>query len=61
MKIFNTMMNVGKAKYVVNYHDGVKQHNDKSPFFDIAIFTSRVKKNKFISSLEEQGYELANR
>ena len=28
MKTFNLMYNVGKAKYVVNYHNGIKKHKD---------------------------------
>lgn len=56
MKVFNEQENIGKAKYVVNFHDGVKQHKDGSPFFDIRIFTNKKKKAPFIKSLEEQGY-----
>ena len=56
MKVFNEQMNIGKAKYVVNFHDGIKQHNDGSPFFDIKIFKNKKKKFTFIKSLEEQGY-----
>lgn len=50
------MYNVGSAKYVVNYHDGVKTHKDGSPFFDIAIFQNKIKFNKFISELKNNGY-----
>lgn len=57
MKIFNTINNVGKSKYVVNYHDGVKTYPDKSPFFDIAIFSNKKKRNAFISDLKKEGYE----
>ncbi len=57
MKVFNEMQNVGKAKYVVNYHDGEKTHSDGSPFFDIAIFKNKVKKNIFIGALLSQGYQ----
>lgn len=56
MKIFNTMENVGTTKYVVNYHDGVKTHSDNSPFFDIATFSNKKKRNTFINGLIEQGY-----
>jgi hypothetical protein len=37
-KRFDTMMNVGKAKYVVNYHDGKKKHSDGSDMKDVRIF-----------------------
>lgn len=32
MKQFNTMENLGKAKYVINYHDGNKSNGDGSPY-----------------------------
>ena len=41
MKTFNLMYNVGKAKYVVNYHNGIKKHKDDSPFYDIGIFKNK--------------------
>lgn len=56
MKQFNTKENVGKAKYVVNYHDGNKSHADGSPFFDIAIFSNKKKRDKFVRELSSQGY-----
>lgn len=56
MKTFNTMMNIGKAKYVVNFHDGESTHADGSPFFDIAIFTNKRKRNSFVRGLLRQGY-----
>jgi hypothetical protein len=56
VKTFNEMQDVGKAKYVVNYHDGVKVHRDGSPFFDIAIFGSRAKKDQFVRKLESLGF-----
>jgi hypothetical protein len=57
MKVFNTMQNVGTAKYVVNYHDGEKTHKDGSRFFDIAIFSNKKKLNKFIKDLLKSGYK----
>lgn len=56
MKRYNIMYNVGKAKYVVNYHNGVSKHNDGSDFFDIATFTNKIKLNTFVTSLECKGY-----
>ena len=38
MKKYNIMYGVGKAKYVVNFHDGEKKHKDGSEFYDIQIF-----------------------
>lgn len=55
-KTFNTMENIGKAKYVVNHHDGVKSHRDGSPFFDIATFKNKKARDKFCAGLSSQGY-----
>jgi hypothetical protein len=55
-KVFNEMQNIGKAKYVVNFHDGIDTHNDGSPFFGIKIFKNRTKKDNFINSLVADGY-----
>ena len=56
MKRFNEMMNIGRAKYVINYHDGVKKHGDGSPFFDIEIFSNKCKKELRVKELRQQGY-----
>jgi hypothetical protein len=56
MKQFNSMMNVGTAKYVINHHDGVKTHTDGSPFFDVATFSNKQKRNTFVRALTAQGY-----
>ncbi len=57
MKVFYEMENVGSSKYTVNYHDGIKTHNDGSAFFDIKIFSNKRKKNKFVRELIQQGYK----
>lgn len=44
MKQYNIMQNVGPAKYVVNYHDG------------IAIFRNKKKMSPFVSKLKKDGY-----
>ena len=56
MKRYNLMYNVGTSKYVVNFHDGVKTHNDGSPFFDVWTFTNKKVRNKFIKKLTLCGY-----
>ncbi len=56
MKRFNIRYNVGKVKYVVNFHDGVKKHKDGSAFFDIKTFTNRMKLKEFIRELLLNGY-----
>jgi hypothetical protein len=55
-KMFDEMHNVGRAKYVVNFHDGVKTHEDGSPFFDIRLFSNCRKKDRFVRDLQRQGY-----
>lgn len=56
MKRYHTQDNIGKAKYVVNYHDGAKTHSDGSDFFDIAIFKSKKERDAFIALLVYAGY-----
>jgi hypothetical protein len=56
-KLYYTMNNVGKAKYVVNYHDGSKTHKDGSPFYDIDIFSNRKDFDKAVNKLESEGYK----
>lgn len=56
VKRFNVMHGVGKAKYVLNVHDGVKTHADGSDFFDIEIFTNKVKLKVRIQELRSAGY-----
>ena len=57
-KVFNLMSNIGKAKYVVNFHDGVQKHKDGSAFFAISIFKSKKKRDLFVESLINKGFEL---
>lgn len=54
---YNVQMNIGKAKYVVNFHDGVQTHNDGSKFFDIRIFSNKKKMEAFLMQLSKQGYK----
>lgn len=56
MKTFNVRANIGKARYVVNYHDGVKLHRDNSPFFDVHICSSKRDLAKFTRGLIRAGY-----
>ena len=57
MKLVKEQENIGKSKYVVSHHDGVKAHSDGSPFFDIAIFKNKRKKDQFVKGLRRSGYE----
>ena len=57
MKRYYLMSNVGKAKYVVNYHNGESTHRDGSPFYDIALFSNKKKANAFIKGLINDDYK----
>jgi len=56
-KVYNVMHNVGKAKYVVNFYDGVKTHSDGSRFFDIQIFKNLKGLKEFTKKLDSEGYK----
>jgi hypothetical protein len=49
--------NVGRAKYVVNFHDGVSTHKDGSEFYDIRIFRNRRDAEAFMQKLVRKGYK----
>ena len=55
-KKFYIQQNVGTAKYVVNYYNGVKKHGDGSDFYDIAIFSNKKKLDDFVKELKSKGY-----
>jgi len=56
MKRFYLMNGIGKAKYTVNFHDGMKKHSDGSDFFGIEIFKNKKKRDAFVKSLRAAGY-----
>ena len=56
-KVYYTMENVGSAKYLVNFHDGVQKHKDGSAFYDIRTFKSKKMMDEFVMSLHNQGYK----
>jgi hypothetical protein len=56
-KYYRIMYNVGKAKYVISAHDGVKKYPDGSPFYGIDIFKNKKDFNSAIKKLESQGYK----
>ena len=56
MKTFYVLNNVGRSRYVVNFHDGRKSHSDGSPFFDIEIFKSKKALTEFVNDLLYVGY-----
>lgn len=56
MKRFQVQYNIGKAKYVVSFHDGVKKHQDNSDFFDLRIFRNKKDLKTFTDGLRRDGY-----
>lgn len=58
MKSYYEQQNIGLAKYLVNFYDGIKTYKDGSNFYDIRIFKNKVKKNAFIKKLEQNGYKV---
>jgi len=57
MKTFHEQFDVGKTKYLVSFHDGIKKHDDGSLFFDVRIFNNKKKKDAFITTLILKGYK----
>jgi len=55
-KTYNVQYNVGKVKYLVNYHNGTKFHKDNSKFYDIQTYKNKALFNNFIELLNKQGY-----
>lgn len=57
MADYHVQYNVGRCRYVVNFHDGEKTHADGSPFYDVRIFGSKRDLARFTSELRRAGYE----
>jgi hypothetical protein len=43
---------IGRAKYSISFHDGIKTHKDKSEFWDIEIFKTKKAFEKAIKKYE---------
>lgn len=56
MKTYRIWPPIGKVKYPVSFHDGVKTHSDGSPFNDARNFSNKRKLATFVTSLKDQGY-----
>ena len=56
-KRYNIMYRVGRIKYLVSFHDGIQEHKDGSPFFDIKIFRNIKDLEKFEKELLGSGYK----
>ncbi len=57
MREYYLQKNIGKAKYVINFTDGIKTHKDGSRFYDIKIFKNRATMMEFIKELKKQNYK----
>ena len=55
-KVFRVNPGIGKAKYSISSHDGVKKHKDGSDFFDIEIFKNKVDLEKGIKKYTSNGF-----
>ncbi len=47
---YKIQRNVGKAKYLLSYYNGINQHKDGSEFWGIKIFRSKKKLDSFIKN-----------
>jgi hypothetical protein len=59
-KLYYTRDNIGKVKYTVSTHDGEQTHSDGSPFYGIATFSNKKKRDAYIQDLKKDGYKLRN-
>jgi hypothetical protein len=57
MKEYHYHYQIGRARHCVSYHDGIKRHNDGSPFFDLKICKNKPTLKKFLKKLEGEGYK----
>jgi len=56
MKTFNIQLNIGMAKYLVNYHNGIDTHKDGSPRFAGIICKSKKELTRITKGLTLNGY-----
>lgn len=49
---------IGRVKYSISFHDGIKKHNDGSDFWDIKIFKNKVDFNKAIKKYTNESITL---
>jgi hypothetical protein len=55
-KVFKLNPPIGRAKYSISSHDGVKTHRDGSDFWDIEIFKNKVDLAKAIKKYKNDGF-----
>ena len=51
------MQDVGSAKYVVSFHNGIKVHKDGSKFFDVKIVKNKKDLKLVTNNLLANGYK----
>lgn len=56
MRYYTLLNNVGKSKYVIVYHNGIKKNADGSKFEDIQICRNKQEVKNFIAYLKCMGY-----
>ena len=56
-KLYYTMDNIGRAKYTINYHDGISTHRDGSAFYGIETFKNKKKYNARLKEMIKEGYK----
>lgn len=47
---------IGRAKYVINYHDGISKYKDGSNFYDLHICSTKKSLKQFTDNLVRMGY-----
>jgi hypothetical protein len=57
-KRFKVNPQIGKSKYSISSHDGIKKHKDGSDFFDIETFKNKVDLEKAIKNYTSKGFKM---
>lgn len=57
-KVFSVNPGIGKVKYSISSHDGVKKHKDGSDFYDIKTFKNKVDLEKAIKDYTSKGFKM---
>lgn len=55
-KTYYIMHNVGRVKYLINFHDGITGHKDGSPFYHVACFNNKKRLAEMVKRLVADGY-----
>ncbi|MEG3764916.1 hypothetical protein [Alteromonas sp. 14N.309.X.WAT.G.H12] len=56
MKFYDCIDNLGKAKYLVNFHDETQTYPDGTPRLNVRKFTNKRKRDQFVRSLKKMDY-----